>query len=729
MQGWRIGYLSTSHLFDDDIPRFYTLWLRDDDVGYRTGCDTLIDSQDNVDYYLQWLRDNCARPLSVTYTRADDRGLVCITWIKDGRFADENDWMVIRIPANDMEAAYAEYHAYRPIWCSLNRGAAVLTLIRDSYGLPWAIRIASFNTWNDSATETAAVADVVTSPANAGTRPICVECKGIPVPSPTEIDFGFNPPAEYQRTWILLFAYDPDLDPFEGTVTHCVKFPSATDAATARDNSRRIDVFAAIPEANLLGAPGAPTVDSKDDVRFAVIEIPSPVPRCRRVDGPVDVPIGDGLDPDDAANVSNGIDAVVFDYMEATRSPALSLAIRDSSGVRLNRAYTRAPWAYRDTRPESQFRIGSLSKTVTGIALVVLLQDLFGDRADVALEIPAFTLPELPSDYRMDRSTAGYTSEIEQVTLRQLLTHFGGFVQATFDPAASPTVIVESVVNAGLALGGWSFAGKGRLPLLRHDYLQYMTRGFLGNRQRDSDIDARLLLSLRTGWSAESVDVFNYSGFGYDWIGMLIEALTGPVSPPRSNAKSYADFVNLRILKPIGATSTVPGRTTRGLCGADEVTYVGGSYLELASPPIASANTFASSQVSLRDDSVWYSSDDYPDDADWGPPRPTKPYGGDFYSLEAGLAGGGWVSTPHDLCRIVEVLRGATGVISPANGDLAASVVADANAVGFAPGCVARFGALANGRDSALCAALWDWNVVAYNPLAFIEAILDVFDV
>ena len=164
---------------------------------------------------------------------------------------------------------------------------------------------------------------------------------------------------------------------------------------------------------------------------------------------------------------------------------------------------------------ESLFRIASLSKPITAVATLKLVeQGLLG------LDTPAWKMLGLEV---VDEATRAGTIDprLAQITVRQLLHHTGGWDRGkSFDPMFASGVIAKKLAVPS--------------PASAHSIVRYMA-----GQPLDFDPGAR----------------YSYSNFGYCLLGRIIEKLSG---------ESYEQFVKKRILSPLGIERMRIGATLAG---------------------------------------------------------------------------------------------------------------------------------------------------------------------
>ncbi len=175
-------------------------------------------------------------------------------------------------------------------------------------------------------------------------------------------------------------------------------------------------------------------------------------------------------------------------------------------------------------QPDALFRIASVSKPITGVAIMKLVEE-----GKLALDDPVapFIAHLIPAQ------GATVDPRWEQVTVRQLLNHTGGWDRdrpnGGFDPMFRPA-IAAAAVNAPA-------------PASAETVIRYM-KG--------------MPLDFNPG------EKHAYSNFGYAILGRVIE---------RVSRMPYEEYVRTRVLQPLGADRTRLGRTRMSDALADEVKY------------------------------------------------------------------------------------------------------------------------------------------------------------
>ncbi|UJP65914.1 serine hydrolase domain-containing protein [Mongoliitalea daihaiensis] len=209
------------------------------------------------------------------------------------------------------------------------------------------------------------------------------------------------------------------------------------------------------------------------------------------------------------------IDSKMAFLMDEFNYPGLSLAIAKDGKLVYAKGYgLMDQGSNRSVNTETKFRYSSVAKTITGIAILQLVEEgklalndrVFGDGAILGTRFGSNT----------------YSHRIRNITVNHLLHHLPG---------------------------GW--------------------RNFMDDPVFDGPINlsAEDLIS----WGLDNVvqatnpgTTYHYSNFGYLILGRIIEQVTG---------KSYETYVKENILDKVGATNTVLARTAQNQKHLNEATY------------------------------------------------------------------------------------------------------------------------------------------------------------
>lgn len=212
------------------------------------------------------------------------------------------------------------------------------------------------------------------------------------------------------------------------------------------------------------------------------------------------------------------VDNSVIHYMKKYNVPGLSIAIAKDDKLIYVKAYGYADVITRERVTDSSlFRLASVSKPITGIAIMKLIQDgklsmnskVFGDSGILGNDYGP-----LPGD-----------ANLENITVDELLHHTSGWSRSTNDPTKDDPTFNHPSFNSS-ELITWT---------LNHQPLK-TTPG----------------------------TAYAYSNFNYFLLGRIIEKVTG---------ESYAGYVNANILHPIGITDMQIGGNSEAEKKPNEVVY------------------------------------------------------------------------------------------------------------------------------------------------------------
>lgn len=218
-------------------------------------------------------------------------------------------------------------------------------------------------------------------------------------------------------------------------------------------------------------------------------------------------------------------DDEMLSFMRARSIPGGALAVSRGGKLVLARGYG---WADREAReqvaPGALFRIASVSKPITAVAVMKLLEDSGGQ---VTLDTPIFSVLEVKPHL-----AAGQEADprLARLTIREVLQHTAGWDPGkSFDPMFRPRLIAR---ETGVPP-----------PAEPSAIIPYM----LGFRL------------IHDPGAQET-----YSNFGYCVLGRLVEKLSG---------MTYEAYVQQRLLAPLGIRRMRIGHTLRELRAPGEVCY------------------------------------------------------------------------------------------------------------------------------------------------------------
>jgi N-acyl-D-amino-acid deacylase len=171
-------------------------------------------------------------------------------------------------------------------------------------------------------------------------------------------------------------------------------------------------------------------------------------------------------------------------------------------------------------RPDTLFRIASVSKAVTGVGVLTLVQ-----RGKIRLDDKAFAiLDDL-------RPFPGATADprLADITVRDLLRHSGGWITQEIDP-------------------------------------QFLSLEIAGETGLPAPASAETIIRYWIGRSLQFTPgtQYSYANFGYNVLGRIIEKVTG---------QSYEDYMNSVVLTPLDIRRMQIGKTLKDQRADGEASY------------------------------------------------------------------------------------------------------------------------------------------------------------
>lgn len=218
------------------------------------------------------------------------------------------------------------------------------------------------------------------------------------------------------------------------------------------------------------------------------------------------------------------LDRAIEAVMAKHRIPGAAVALSENGRVFYTHGYGVADQTTGETvRPEMLFRVGSISKPVTAMAILKLYED-----GKLPLDARVF---DLLKDYQPLPGRPPLEPALAAITVRQLLTHTAGFDPEVtgFDPLFPP---FEEVVALGIPVEG-----------LRDAVISYMLSEPLPHKPGTAQ---------------------RYSNFGFLLLGRVIETVAG---------MPYEQYVQQALLAPMGITRMRLGGPLLADRHPDEVRY------------------------------------------------------------------------------------------------------------------------------------------------------------
>jgi CubicO group peptidase (beta-lactamase class C family) len=214
-------------------------------------------------------------------------------------------------------------------------------------------------------------------------------------------------------------------------------------------------------------------------------------------------------------------DQLIQTFMQERSIPNASAAISYQGRLVLARAYTWSDDSNEAViQPDARFRIASISKPITAVAIMRLVQEgklSLDDKVDQLIAL-------VPAD--------GQQADPRQadISVRHLLQHLGGWDRdVSFDG-----MFMDQPISEAFGI---------KLPVQIDDVIRFMS-----GQKLDHDPGSK----------------YAYSNYGYCLLGRIIEKLSG---------LSYDDYVKQILLEPLGMQDTLLGTTLLEGRQAKEVAY------------------------------------------------------------------------------------------------------------------------------------------------------------
>lgn len=216
-------------------------------------------------------------------------------------------------------------------------------------------------------------------------------------------------------------------------------------------------------------------------------------------------------------------DRLLHDFIKEHRVPGVSVAMTQNGKLVFARGYGYADVSTREpVTPESLFRIASISKPITAVAVLQLVEQKklkLADRVSSLLELEASV-----------KAGDKFDPRLRDVTIEHCLQHRGGW-----DRGKSFDAMFQSVRFANQV---------GVAP------------------PADQAAVIRAMLSQRLDFAPG--ETYAYSNFGYCLLGRVIEKLSG---------QSYEEYVQEHVLAPLGVSTMKTGATRLAARSENEVRY------------------------------------------------------------------------------------------------------------------------------------------------------------
>jgi CubicO group peptidase (beta-lactamase class C family) len=217
-----------------------------------------------------------------------------------------------------------------------------------------------------------------------------------------------------------------------------------------------------------------------------------------------------------------GCDKIVGSFMKKWTIAGASVAVSKNGRLVYARGFGLADTAADiETQPYSKFRIASISKLVTAIAIMKLHED-----GNLSLDDKVFGPDGILKD---STYCCPKDKRVFDITIAHLLSHEGGWSQRWGDQMFMPQVVADQM--------------KTSLPVDTKTIVRFA-------------LGKRLHFTPGTGRS--------YSNLGYSILGLVIEKISG---------MQYSEFCQKSIFEPLGIYDMMPARNLPDQKAPFEVTY------------------------------------------------------------------------------------------------------------------------------------------------------------
>jgi CubicO group peptidase (beta-lactamase class C family) len=230
-----------------------------------------------------------------------------------------------------------------------------------------------------------------------------------------------------------------------------------------------------------------------------------------------------------------GFDAAVQSFMQvkANTIPGAQLAVTRNGKLVLARGYSWITDIEAPVEPTSLFRLASVSKTLTGAAIVRLAED-----GKLSLRDKVVDLIDMPG--------AISDPEINDIRVEHLLYHVGGWDRRDDGGSGIDPVSNDLQIAADLGID---------LPITNQVIMKWMNENYVKYCiRKNHSLD----------FTPGTVDGAVYCNYGYMLLGQIVETIAG---------MAYEDFVATRLLLPLGIRRMRLGRTLLRSKLPDEVLY------------------------------------------------------------------------------------------------------------------------------------------------------------
>ncbi|QDT90149.1 serine hydrolase [Gimesia algae] len=214
-----------------------------------------------------------------------------------------------------------------------------------------------------------------------------------------------------------------------------------------------------------------------------------------------------GLDQKELAS----LDEAIKDFLMLHNPPGVAVAVSYRGRLVYARGFGYADKETKElVQPDSQFRIASISKPITAVAIMQLVE-----QGKLKIDSRVF---DVLKQYRRPLSQKNIDPRLKDITIQQLLNHTAGWDrEASFDPMFRSIAFAKQV-----------------------------------GKPAPAEIDDIIRIMLEQPLDFKPGERYAYSNFGYCLLGRVIEEVSG---------QSYEDYIQQTICKPLHMNETQLGKT------------------------------------------------------------------------------------------------------------------------------------------------------------------------
>ena len=217
------------------------------------------------------------------------------------------------------------------------------------------------------------------------------------------------------------------------------------------------------------------------------------------------------------------LDQSIKDFMMLHNPPGVAVAVSYHGRLVYARGFGYADKETEElVQPDSQFRIASISKPITAVGIMKLVE-----QGKLKLDSRVF---DILKQYRRSLSQKEVDPRLKDITVQQLLNHTAGWDrEESFDPMFRSITFAKQV-----------------------------------EKPAPAEIDDIIRIMLKQPLDSKPGERYAYSNFGYCLLGRVIEEVSG---------QTYEDYIQQTICKPLHMNETQLGKTLLEDRSEKEVKY------------------------------------------------------------------------------------------------------------------------------------------------------------